>query len=112
MAVSRDDLFRARLNTKDVDVPGLGTVRVRALSRGEVLELKKMEDLEQIERTIIATAMVDPALSMDDVAQWAAVSPASEIELVSEEIARLSGLDKGAERAAVSTFPERTGDPK
>lgn len=111
MAVSRDELFRARLNEADVDVPGLGTVRIRALSRGEALELRKLEDLEEIEQRIIAAAMVDPALTLEDVARWAACSPASELEIVSEAIARLSGLDKGAERAAVSTFPEGAGEP-
>ena len=110
MAVSREDLFRPRLAEQDVDVPTLGTVRIRALSRGEVLKLRELGDLELIEQTIIATAMVDPVLTLEDVTRWAAVSPASELELVSEAIAKLSGLDEGAERAAVATFPPGPGE--
>lgn len=105
MTVSKEDLLKPRLPEADVDVPGLGTVRIRALSRGEVLKLREFTDLEVIERKIIATGMVAPSLTEEEVAMWADAAPAGDIEIVSEAIAKLSGLDKGAERSAVSTFP-------
>lgn len=113
MAVSRDELFKARLAEREVEIPGIGTVRIRALSRQEVLDFRKRktadgdplgDDAAAFERALVSTAMVDPQLSEDDVRQWQAASDAGELEPVTEAIAELSGMNKGASKQAVKQF--------
>lgn len=94
-------LFARRLDEEDVEIPGVGTVRVRALTRDEALKVNGVE-LEQaeLERRLLAWALVDPVLTEDEVAKWQAASNAGEIEHVTRVITRLSGMEAKADKAA------------
>lgn len=88
-----------------VELDGLGTVRVRALSRGEVFALHKITDnVEDFERKFLSIGMVEPALTENEVAAWQAIpGAAAEIQEVSDKIETLSGLKKGADKSGVSS---------
>lgn len=104
---SKEALFAPRLTEEDVDVPGVGTVRVRALSRERVLAFRKRElkgGAEEMERVMVAAALVAPELTEDEVGQWQAASTAGELEVVTRVISRLSGLDVEAAKEAVKRF--------
>jgi len=84
----------------DVEVPGLGTVRVRALSRKEALKTGQIADIEERTAHMIAIAMVDPKMSVSEVKGWSAVALAGELDPVDEKIAELSGMNTDAAKAA------------
>lgn len=97
-------LLAPRIPADDtVELDGLGTVRVRPLSRGEVFALHKITDnVEDFERKFLALGMVEPEMTEQDVAAWQAIPGAlSEIQDVSDKIEELSGLKKGADKSSV-----------
>lgn len=109
-AVADEDLkaklFKARLPEEEIDVPGVGKVRIRALSRAEAMKLRKMSSasVEVIERKLIALAMVDPVLTEDEVGKWQEASTAGELEVVSTRVSEISGMTEGAAKEAYKEF--------
>jgi hypothetical protein len=108
--MDKEALFRPRLPEDDVQVPGVGTVRVRGLSRVEVLQARKATDeatmdgprMLTLERKMLAAALVDPALSEAEVGKWQAVAPAGELVPLIQAIERLSGLSDDAPKSGVA----------
>lgn len=94
---------RVTLNSTDVDIEGVGTIRVRGLSRFELLIAQKKypDDTLKQERFILSTALVDPQLTEDDVAAWQRSSPPMEIDSVAQVVNRLSGIGKDAAKSDV-----------
>lgn len=89
-------LLKPRLPEDTVEIPGVGTVRVRALNRAESMMVQGANGLEATERRIVALGMVDPSMTEAEVGQWQKASPGGEIDAVSNKIAELSGLLDGA----------------
>jgi hypothetical protein len=96
---------RAGVETEDVEIPGVGVVTVRGLSRYEfALSAKgprEHDDLAQ-ERFIIAAALVEPRMTEVEVEAWQKSSPPNEINSVALAINRLSGIGKDAAKSGVS----------
>jgi hypothetical protein len=94
-------LFKLRLTEQDILIDGVGTVRVRALSRDEMAQLREdysndegeLEDRVGFEHALIALAMVDPVLTSDEVELWSKASPGGELIKVLKGVNSLSGLD-------------------
>jgi hypothetical protein len=91
----------------DVEVKDMGAVRVRGLSRGEVFMMRKhqadggLKTEDAWERRMLSLALVEPAMTEDEVGAWQRVSPAGEMEPVSQKIQELSGLSEGADKSGV-----------
>jgi len=114
--VDKEALFTPRLPEDDVEVPGVGTVRVRALSRLEAMHVQAAsEDVAEADRRVIAQGLVDPALVIPglrhradgkpceacaDAKRWQDATTAQELEPVTDRIAELSGMKEGADKAA------------
>lgn len=98
-----DDLFgNGAPDTEDVELPGGATVKVRGLTRYELLLNAKGDiDALTIERRNVSTCMVEPAMSEDQVAQWQRSSPPGVIGKITDVIRRLSGLAEGAAKSDV-----------
>lgn len=109
MTVDKAALFTRRLTEEDIELPGVGTIRVRALSRAEALQVtdKKMP-VELMEQKLLSMAMVDPVMSEQDVRAWQEAAGAGELEPVTEVIQRLSGLRKEAAKSGVQGVRETT----
>lgn len=106
-AVDKAALLASRgFGTESVPVGEVGEVVVRGLSRAEVLGLQSAGDLDatEMERKLVSLAMVDPALTEDEVGEWQKVAPAGELEPISEAIQRLSGLAVKAVKAEMQRF--------
>lgn len=107
MTFDKELLFKPRLPEADVDVPGVGTVRVRGLSRSEAMSLRASADnVEAVDRRMLFLGLVDPKLTEDEVSQWYAASPAGEIEPITIKISELSGMTEGAAKEAYKAFDE------
>lgn len=117
--MDKELLFKPRLPEADVDIPGVGTVRVRGLSRVEVLAVRKATDNAEsmdgprvlvLERKMLAAAMVDPELTESEVGQWQKAAAAGELEPIVTAVQELSGMLDGSAKAAVQTFRGEPGD--
>lgn len=102
--MNKEHLFAVRLDEADVELPGVGTVRVRALNRAEAMSVGKLTDPALKDLHIIAIGMIDPVLSVSEVRRWGEASPAGELEMVSRRIAQLSGMLPESAKEAVMEF--------
>lgn len=110
--ISKDALFTARsLPEEDVEIPGRGTVRVRACTRAEVQAFHKAAggDSGEAERLTLAAGLVAPKITSGEARLWQEASPAGELRPVVAAITRLSGMDEGAAKEAVKTFRDGPG---
>lgn len=99
MTVSKEQLLAARLPEEDIDIPGIGTVRVRALSRAEVRDELNMVDRSEPgawEALWLSMSLVEPTLTPEEAAQWRAGATALELEFVANKLGELSALTKQA----------------
>lgn len=106
--MDKSALLQPRMPEADVEIPGVGTVRVRGLSRAEVVKFQELDSAVR-ETKWFATGMVDPKLSEEEVDQWRESATFAELELVSEKIAALSGLLEDSAKAAYKSVP---GEPE
>jgi hypothetical protein len=103
-----DHLKKSNVRTggqHEVTLPSDGsTVLIRGLTRDEILDAQERFPASTALRdnACIAAGLVDPAMTEDDVAVWAAGAPAGDLTYVSEEIQRVSGLRQGAGKSRVS----------
>ncbi len=105
--MDKEILFKPRLPEEEVELPGVGTVRVRALSRSEAIRVQAVEETGARERCAVALGMVQPRLTEDEVGRWQSVAPAGELSPVAERINVLSGL---AEDSAKTAYKSNGGE--
>ena len=102
-------LLQAAFAVEHVEVPGKGAVKVRALTRGEALKLHGVElDADELERKLLAQALLEPRLTEAEIGVWQDNSAAGELQAVVEAVIRLSGMEQHALKAAVRQFREGT----
>jgi hypothetical protein len=108
--VDREALFKARLPEEEYELPGLGVLRIRGLSRGEVLAAQHDDPrLAVFERRLLAHGIVDPKLTETDVGRWQEASPAGEMEPLINRIEHLSGIGREVEKGAYESFRDEPG---
>jgi len=119
MAVDKELLLKGRLTEAEVPIPGVGTIRVRAMSRAEVFLMQKAKgnskkrtsaQIAAYERKVLALGMVDPAMTEAEVMQWQDGSPAGELGPVVDKIRELSGLSEGADKSDLPGVRDESGD--
>jgi hypothetical protein len=109
--MDKSTLTADRLNSEELDLPGVGTITVRGLSRFELLLAGKLtgdQGAAVMEQHMLSMGMVDPEMSTKDVEAWQKASPAGEIMPVVSLINRLSGVGQGADKSGV---PEAGAEP-
>lgn len=89
--ITKADLATPRLNEDDVEIPGVGLVRVRALSRLEAATLPETNKADR-EAHILAMGMITPKMSVTEIKGWQAAAPAGELDPVAQRIGELSKL--------------------
>lgn len=89
--MDKSRLLERHLPTGTVELEGIGTITVRALSRREAQE---MHDAPEKEREIrgIALGMVDPKLTVEEVTLWSENGTVDELLTVTRKILELSGM--------------------
>jgi hypothetical protein len=108
--MDKDAFLKVRLPERSVEIEGVGTVRVRGLSRVEALDVRNTGgDVDRAEKKIIFYGLVDPTLTEEEVTAWYAAAPAGEIDQLVNPIVELSGLAEGAAKSGV---PEVRREPR
>jgi hypothetical protein len=106
----KETFLKARLPEKEVDLDGVGTVRVRSLSRAEAGRLKDYTDnADDAEVYVLTVGLVDPALTEEEVRQWLQGATAGEVDIVTTAILGLSGLLGDAVGEARRSFRPEPG---
>ena len=90
-------LAKRELGYRDVEVD-VGTVRVRALTRTEVVQCRDKTG-KTIDVELIALGMTDPELTKDEAGEWLSTAPAGDYVKVLQAISELSGLSEGADKS-------------
>jgi hypothetical protein len=90
--------------TRDVPLPNGKAVKVRGLTRMELmLSRKGTEDPAVVEQRTLAFCMVAPPMTAKQVEAWQKVSGPMVIAPVTEAIRELSGLGEGADKSDPGT---------
>lgn len=113
--VDIEALLKPRLEEHDFTIKGIGTVRVRTLSRAETLRLMKSTDtknidMNAIERRLVTAAMVIPPMTESQVGAWQKACPGGEITELTQFISRISGLE--INETAKEAYKEFEDDPE
>lgn len=86
-------------------------VQVRGLNREEAIALAVLDEPVERDRFLIATGLVDPIMTLDDVAAWGKQDgggPGSALEKLSQRISELSSMVEGAGKSGVPRARRRT----
>lgn len=103
-----DLLKKAAIGPEEIEVPGVGTVTIRPLTRAEALGMQDVDmRADVMEQKLLAMAMVDPQLTEDEVAEWQANSPAGLMHDVVLRIIEISGMHQVAAKSAYADFRGR-----
>ena len=102
VALSKEELIKARFGVEDFELAGVGTVRIKPLTRAQALEVRGKElTVAEVEQCLLSWAMVEPGLTREDVAAWQEVADAGSFEPLVDRIAEISGMKKGASKSGV-----------
>ena len=111
--VDFEALLKPRITEHDFTIEGVGTVRVRALSRAEAHRAQRTGknnapiDLEVMERRLIRMSMVLPKLTEAQVDLWMQAAPGGELTKLVNFITDISGMKiEEAEKEAYKEFEE------
>ena len=100
--MDKERLLKRVFPTADFEIPGVGVVKLRGLSRGEVLEMNdRQPNPIEFDRFVLSRTMVDPKMTEDEVGEWQKVALPNEIGRVVEEVLKLSGLQPGADKSSL-----------
>jgi hypothetical protein len=92
-------LAKRELGYRDVEVD-VGTVRVRGLTRAEIVRCRD-ETGKTVDVELIALAMADAELTTDQAGMWLDTAPAGDYVRVLGAVSDLSGLTEGADKSGV-----------
>lgn len=109
--LSKDQLLTASVPTEEVEIPGKGSVLVRALTRGQVHANSEARDKgkksnKDIEAQTLVWGLVEPELDINEVKQWMDQSGTDEVNIVVEKIMELSGFDEEKQKEAAKSLRE------
>jgi hypothetical protein len=103
--VNKADLLAKSFGVTEVEIDGVGTVVVRPLTRAEALSVEGVDwRADALERRLLSMAMVEPALTEDEVAEWQSNSPAGQMQPVVAAIVRISGMEEISAKKAYAEF--------
>jgi hypothetical protein len=100
--LTREEILAKTRGEETVELKSGGSVRVRGLSRNEALAVQECEGTAARDNLMISLGMIEPKLSVEDVAAWADAGSAGDAADVGETIGQLSGFREGAGKSGVS----------
>lgn len=110
--LTREQILARRVGggRETVELPGGGSVVVRGLSRKESHHLTALKDTEDQEIYAVSCALVDPALSEEDIRLWfEQEGSAGDIQAIAKRVNEMSGLSDGSGKELTKSVPQRRG---
>lgn len=107
--ISKEVFLKGHLPEDTIEVPEIGTVRIRALSRAEALSSTELPSGER-EAQVLAWGIVDPAITVEEAQQWRESATPGIVNGLAYEILVLSGMTESssvAVRVAKASFQEK-----
>lgn len=104
--IDKELFLKARIPERVVDIPDVGEVRLRGLTRAEakrVQELLQPESKEDADAVMLSLCMVQPEISPSEAAAWLEEASLQEASLLLAACLDLSGL---TEEAAKKTYEQ------
>lgn len=107
-------LSLCKLPEEVLEVEGVGTFRIRALRREDVLELgivgKSLtsEKLAEAERLLLSKSLIDPPFSPEEIKMVQENCPADMYDTLIDACLSLSGLAKDSAKEAVKNFRDES----
>lgn len=100
--LTREEILNKTIGHVVLTLPSGGQVKVRGLTRNEAIAVQQLEDMREKDNAMIAAGLVEPAMTVDDVAAWAEIpGSAGDTTEVSFQIATMSGFSEGAGKSGV-----------
>jgi hypothetical protein len=96
--VDKAALLACDIDAEDLDVPGLGLVRVKGLTRAETVETMAFEGAAW-ERAIIVRGLVEPRLTDEEVLNFQNNKRSGVVTTIFNQIVHLSGVERGAAKS-------------
>lgn len=105
--LSTEALTADRISTAELvdhEIPGLGWIQIRPLSRAEMIKAGQFGEGKTLEyeRYTLSKAVVNPKVTEADVARWQNGSFPTEINAVAMKINEISGIGEGADKSNVA----------
>lgn len=103
--LTRDEILARKVTgakTELIKLAGIGDVTIRGLTLAEAEQLGELEGAAARNRLLLSAGLVNPALSQDDVDEWARNEDAGVLADLAEAIADLTGFSEGAGKSRVS----------
>ena len=95
---------RVQTTVEPHEIPGVGTILVRATTRAEAIFITKAKTTSEREMRILVAGVANPVLTMQDAQAWYQSGHAGELGEVVRHIVRLSGLEEKADKEAYRRF--------
>lgn len=107
--LTRDQILARKLGHEVLDLPdGTGSITVRGLHRNEAMTVAALDDHYERDAYLIASGIVDPVMTVDDVKAWGEADGTDVLEFVSRRIGELSGMVEGAGKSRVPRTRRRS----
>jgi hypothetical protein len=105
--IDKETLLKPRLPEAVVEIPGLGEVRIRGLSRTQVQSVLALHEVDpgRSDPLFLSYGLVDPSLTEEEATLLLNSTPVMELQPVFDKIKAISGLEEGAEKAAIKSLP-------
>lgn len=98
----------AEVETADVELPGGKLVKVRGMTRLEMMLTRKGDvSVDVVEQRMLAFCMVEPRMTAAQAAAWQKATTPMIIAPVTEAIRELSGLGEGADKSPLRSDGEQ-----
>ena len=108
MTIDKAALLGQKFGYEDVEIPGVGTVTIHALTRSEAIKIQADEMLAEVmECKLLALAMVEPKMTEEEIQEWQDTSPAGQMQPVVKAILHASGMVEEVTREAYDDFRGR-----
>lgn len=107
--VDKAALTAPRLRTEPFEVPGVGWVLIRSLSRTEALRLEHAGSEATKQAMIVSFGVADPVLTIAEVNAWFEAAEAGELQGLLDRLAVISGLAPDAAKAAYKSDGDGSG---
>lgn len=106
--LTRAQILARKTGRSTVELADGTTVAIRALTRDEVIAMDEYQTVVEKNNYLVATALTDPVLSIDDVAVWGAEGASGDLDIISAAVHELSRTGTGAGKSGVPGTGKRS----